>query len=95
MYYELGHGLCANPYWQQCPYRMACVRCEFYVPGEQAQYVRARQGIRNMLKTIPLTNDEREAADGDVAALSRLLKRHSVTTGTGCSDSGRSSRCAG
>ncbi len=41
MYYELGHGLCANPYWHQCPYRMACVRCEFYVPGERAQYVRA------------------------------------------------------
>jgi hypothetical protein len=32
LYYDLGHGLCANPYWHQCPYRMACVRCPMYVP---------------------------------------------------------------
>ncbi len=75
LYYELGHGLCANPYWHQCPYRMACVRCEFYVPGERAQYVRAKQGIRRMLETIPLTEVEREAAEGDERALGHLLER--------------------
>jgi integrase len=32
-YVHLGHGYCANPYWAQCPHRMACQRCDFYVPG--------------------------------------------------------------
>lgn len=34
-------GLCKNPNWSRCTYRMACVRCEFYVPGEGSQYLRA------------------------------------------------------
>ena len=37
LYYEMGHGLCSNPYWHQCPHRMACVRRPMYVPGEAAQ----------------------------------------------------------
>jgi integrase len=73
LYYELGHGLCANPYWHKCPYRMACVKCPMYVPGEEAQYVRAKQGVRRMLETIPLTDEERRAAQGDEEALSQLL----------------------
>ncbi len=76
LYYELGHGLCANPYWRQCPYRMACVRCEFYVPGERAQYVRAKQGIRHMLETIPLTDEEREAAESDEGAINSLIEKN-------------------
>jgi hypothetical protein len=76
LYYELGHGLCSNPYWHQCPYRMACVRCEFYVASEQAQYVRAKKGIRHMLEKIPLTEEERRAAEGDERALDELLNKN-------------------
>lgn len=76
LYYELGHGLCKNPNWSRCPYRMACVRCEFYVPGERAQYIRARQGIRRMLETIPLTDEEKRVAEGDEEALGELLGRN-------------------
>lgn len=76
LYYEMGHGLCSNPYWHKCPYRMACVRCEFYVAGEQAQYVRAKKGVRRMLEQIPLTDEERRAAEGDERALDELLKKN-------------------
>lgn len=76
LYYEMGHGLCSNPYWHTWPHRMACVRCEFYVAGEEAQYVRAKQGVRHMLEQIPLTDEERCAAEGDELALDELLKKN-------------------
>jgi hypothetical protein len=43
LFYEMGHGLCSNPYWHTCPHRMACVRCEFYVPGEENQRAQERE----------------------------------------------------
>jgi len=76
LYYEMGHGLCSNPYWHQCPHRMACVRCPMYVPGEAAQYVRAQEGIRHLFETVPLTEEEREAAEGDETALQQLIARN-------------------
>jgi integrase len=75
LYYELGHGLCANPYWHKCHYRMACVKCPMYVPGEGAQYVRAKEGVRRMLETIPLNEDERRAAEGDEEALKGIVEK--------------------
>ena len=85
LYYDLGHGLCANPYWAKCPYRMACVRCPMYVPGEEARYVRAKEGVRRMLETIPLTDEEKRAAEGDERALNELLRNNNsgvpVSTG--------------
>lgn len=76
LYYEMGHGLCSNPYWHQCPHRMACVRCPMYVPGEAAQYVRAQEGIRHLFETVPLSEEEREAAEGDEDALQQLIARN-------------------
>lgn len=77
LYYELGHGLCANPEWDKCEYRMACVRCPFYVPGDEAQYVRAKKSIRHMLQTVSLTDEEKRAAEGDEEALNKLLSTNS------------------
>jgi len=79
LFYDLGHGLCANPYWDQCPHRMACVKCSFYRPGERAHLIQARQGIRRMREEIPLTEDEARATDGDEEALTRLIDRHQDT----------------
>lgn len=75
LYYDLGHGLCSNPYWAQCPYRMACVKCPMYVPGEEAQYIKAREGIRRMLETVPMTDEEKRTADGDQQAINELLSK--------------------
>ena len=54
---------------------MGCVECEFYVAGEQAQYVRAKKGIRRMLEKIALTEEERRAAEGDEHAVDELLNK--------------------
>lgn len=76
-YYDLGHGLCSYEFFDQCPHRMACARCDFYIPKEssQADLIASKTGMIRMLQEIPLTDDERAAVDGDMAAIERLLKR--------------------
>lgn len=80
-YYDLGHGLCSYEFFDQCPHRMACARCDFYVPKQssQADLITSKVGMLRMLQEIPLTDDERAAVDGDVAAIDRLLKRLETT----------------
>jgi hypothetical protein len=80
-YYDLGHGLCGYEFFDQCPHRMACVRCDFYVPKEssRAELIASKTGMVRMLQEIPLTDDERAAIDGDVEAIERLLKRLETT----------------
>jgi len=74
-YYELGHGWCSYEFFDQCPHRMACARCDFYIPKASArgQWLEARDGLLRFLQEIPLSDDERAAVDGDVQALDRLL----------------------
>lgn len=76
-YYDLGHGLCSYEFFDQCPHRMACARCDFYVPkaSSQAQLMTSKAGMIRMLQEIPLTDDERAAVEGDKDAIERLLKR--------------------
>ncbi|MGI9294249.1 MAG: tyrosine-type recombinase/integrase [Pseudomonadales bacterium] len=76
-YYDLGHGLCSYEFFDQCPHRMACARCDFYIPKEssQADLIASKTGMIRMLQEIPLTDDERAAVDGDVAAIERLLEQ--------------------
>ncbi len=76
-YYDLRHGWCSYEFFEQCPHRMACARCDFYVPKDSArgQWLETRDGLLKMLQEIPLSDDERAAVDGDVQALNRLLER--------------------
>jgi hypothetical protein len=76
-YYDLGHGWCSYEFFDQCPHRMACARCDFYVPKDSArgQWLETRDGLLKMLQEIPLSDEEREAVDGDVQALDQLLQR--------------------
>ncbi|MCK9904804.1 tyrosine-type recombinase/integrase [Frankia sp. Cpl3] len=76
-YYDLGHGLCSYTFFEQCPHRMACARCDFYTPKDstKAQLLEAQAGLQRLLASIPLTDDERAAVDDDNAALGRLLER--------------------
>jgi len=80
-YYDLGHGLCSYEFFDQCPHRMACARCDFYIPksSSQADLITAKAGMLHMLQEIPLTDDEKAAVDGDVHAVERLLKRLETT----------------
>ena len=73
---HLGHGLCSNPYWAQCQHRMACQRCDFYVPGDstRAQALEANTHNQRLLEQIPVTETERKALGGDQAALKLLIE---------------------
>jgi hypothetical protein len=73
-YVNLGHGYCSNPYWSQCQHRMACQRCDFYVPGEsgRAQALEASDHNQHLMEQIPMTETERKALAADQAALDKL-----------------------
>ena len=76
-HYDLGHGYCSYTFFEQCPHRMACARCDFYAPKDsaKAQLLEARDNLQHMLATVPLTDDERAAVDDGHAALGSLLQR--------------------
>jgi integrase len=76
-HYDLGHGYCTYTFFEQCPHRMACAKCDFYVPKNsgKAQLIEAKGNLQKMLMSIPLTDDERAAIDDGQAALEQLLGR--------------------
>lgn len=76
-YFDLGHGYCTYNFFEQCPHRMACARCDFYVPkaSSSAHLLEAKSSVQRMLLEIPLTDDERAAAEDDQTAIDRLLER--------------------
>jgi hypothetical protein len=76
-YYDLGHGHCTYDFFDQCPHRMACARCDFYVPKDsaKAQLLQAKTNLLRMKQEIPLLEDELAALDNDVAAIDRLCRR--------------------
>jgi integrase len=76
-FYDLGHGLCAYEFFDQCAHRMACARCDFYRPRESSlvQLLEAKTNILRLLQEIPLTDDERSVVVGDLAAIDRLTAR--------------------
>lgn len=76
-HYDLGHGYCTYTFFEQCPHRMACARCDFYTPKESsnAQILEAKDNLQRMRAAIPLTDEEQAAVDDGHAALDRLLER--------------------
>ncbi|MBT2472307.1 hypothetical protein J7E97_31785 [Streptomyces sp. ISL-66] len=57
--------------------RLACARCPFYVPKEstKGQLLAVKDGINKMLEQVDLTDDEREALEGDRDAVTALTQR--------------------
>jgi hypothetical protein len=76
-YYDLGHVYCTYSFFEQCPHRMACARCDFYTPKDssKAQLLEAKENLQRMLASVPLTDDEQAAVDDGQAALDSLLER--------------------
>jgi hypothetical protein len=74
-FYDLGHGCCSYSFFEQCPHRMACARCDFYLPkpSSEAQLLEARTGLQRMLVEIPLIDDERVDVESDEHAVVRLI----------------------
>ncbi len=76
-FYDLGHGYCAYEFFEQCPYRMACAKCDFYLPKEssRAQLLEAKDNLLKLRQDIPLNDDEIAAVEDGVTAYERLLAR--------------------
>jgi integrase len=74
-HYDLGHGYCSYSFFEQCPHRMACARCDFYIPKEStmAQLLEGKDNLQRMLVTVPLTDEERAAVEDGQAALDTLM----------------------
>jgi integrase len=73
-YYDLGHGYCTYDFFDQCPHRMACAKCGFYLPKDSSrtQLLEARGNLLRLTQEIPLREEERAAVEDGLAALERL-----------------------
>jgi integrase len=76
VYYVLGeHGLCGNPDWATCLYRMACIKCPFYVPKDQTQLIEARKTVKRFMEVVELTDEELAAVQDDYVKLEEAVER--------------------
>lgn len=85
-YYDLGHGFCSYDFFDQCPHRMACAKCNFYLPKQsaQAQALEAKSNLSRMLQDIPLLEEERAAVEDGLDAMAKLVKSlHDTATPDG------------
>jgi hypothetical protein len=59
------------------PHRLACARCPFYLPKQShaGQLLAVKDGIQQMLEQLELTDDERQALEGDRDAVAALANR--------------------
>jgi hypothetical protein len=76
-YYDLGHGYCTYDFFDQCPHRMACAKCSFYLPKEATKALldEGQTNLRRMTQEIRLTDEERAAVEEGIEALDQLTKR--------------------
>lgn len=74
-FYDLGHGFCGYEFFDQCPHRMACAKCDFYSEkgSNRAQLLEGKDNLLRMRQEIPLNDAELAAVDDGVAALEKLL----------------------
>jgi len=75
-YFDLGHGFCAYDFFDQCPHRMACARCSFYVIKEssQVQVLEAKGNLLRPHQDIPLSEPEIAAVEQGVRAYGRTTR---------------------
>ena len=76
-FYDLGHGYCTYDFFDQCPYRMACAKCDFYLPKDssRAQLIEAKANLFRMRQDIPLNDDELAAIQDGLTAYEHLLEK--------------------
>ena len=73
-FYDLGHGYCTYDFFDQCPHRMACAKCSFYVPknSSKSQLLESKINLQRMLQVMPLNEDERAAVEDGLDAIETL-----------------------
>jgi hypothetical protein len=76
-YYDLGHGWCTNAYFVECPHRMACPKCQFYIAKDSAKghFLESQSNLQTMLQKIPLTEDERAAVEEGIDLFDKLCQK--------------------
>ena len=76
-HYDLGHGYCTYDFFDQCRHRMACARCDFYVPkaSSKALLLERKANLLRLRQEIPLNDDELRAVDDGIAAHEELAAR--------------------
>ena len=76
-FYDLGHGYCTYDFFDQCPHRMACAKCAFYLPkgSTKAHLLEGKKNLLRLRQEIPLNETELEAVDEGVGALEKLLSQ--------------------
>lgn len=74
-FYDLGHGYCTYDFFDQCPHRMACAKCDFYMPKQSAAalLLEGKEHLLHLLQEIPLGEAEQAAVEDGVAAYENLL----------------------
>lgn len=75
--YDLGHGYCSYDFFDQCPHRMACARCDFYVPKDssKAQSIEAKSNLLRLRQEIPLNEDELRAVEDGITEHEKLVAK--------------------
>jgi hypothetical protein len=68
---------CTYDFFDQCPHRMACAKCSFYMPkgSTMAALLEGKNNLLRMRQEIPLSDAELAALDDGVSALESLLSR--------------------
>jgi hypothetical protein len=76
-FYDLGHGYCTYDFFEQCPHRMACAKCDFYMPKESssALLLEGKENLLRLLQEIPLGDAEQAAIEDGVTAFEALLTK--------------------
>jgi hypothetical protein len=64
-------------FFDQCPHRMACAKCSFYLPkgSTKAQLLEAKANLLRLRQDIPLAEAELSAVEDGLAAYEQLLTR--------------------
>ena len=76
-FYDLGHGYCTYDFFDSCKHRMACAKCNFYLPKDssKAQILESKANLQRMLQEIPLTEEERAAIEDGIEAMEKLTTK--------------------
>ncbi len=73
----MGHGYCTYDFFDQCPHRMACAKCAFYLPkgSTKAHLLEGKRNLLRLGQEIALNETELAAVDEGVGALEKLLRQ--------------------
>ncbi len=76
-FYDLGHGYCTYDFFDQCPHRMACARCAFYLPkpSSRVQLLEAKENLLRFTQEIPLRDEERAAVEEGIELMEKLCQQ--------------------